>query len=456
MTARVLVVDDLVPNVKLLEARLGAEYYEVVTAFDGQSALDLCLEGACDIILLDVMMPGMDGFEVCRRLKADVRTAHLPVVMVTALDEAADRVRGLEAGAEDFLTKPVDETELVARVRSLARLKMAIDDLRIRAMASATLSNEDPLCAANTADGEKGRILVVEDRPGAADRIVQRLRGLHAVEVVREPQDALLRAAEDGFDLVVIGLGLKSFDALRLVAQIRALERTRTLPILLAAESEDKTRILRGLELGANDYLTRPVEGNELVARVRTQIRRHRYAERLRQTMQNAIELAGVDMLTGLHNRRYFDNQFAGLMDRAAEKGRFLSLLILDIDHFKAVNDTFGHDAGDAVLRGFAARVKRVVRTVDLVCRLGGEEFVVVMPDTSAEVAAHVAERLRASIEAAPFALEHGTRSIPVTTSIGLAERGAECAPDALLRAADRALYDSKRDGRNRVTAAAA
>ena len=456
MTARVLVVDDLLPNVKLLEARLTAEYYEVVTAHNGLRALEICAEGACDIVLLDVMMPGMDGFEVCRRLKQDVRTAHLPVVMVTALDDAADRLRGLEAGADDFLTKPVDETELVARVRSLARLKLTIDDLRVRAMASATLSHEDPLYTANRADGEKGRILAVEDRPGAADRIVQRLRGLHALEVVREPQDALLRAAEDNFDLIIIGLGLQSFDALRLVAQIRALERTRNLPILLVAESQDRVRILRGLELGANDYLTRPVEGNELVARVRTQIRRHRYAERLRQAMQSAIELAGVDALTGLHNRRYFETQFAGLMNRAAEKGRALSLLILDIDHFKMVNDTFGHDAGDAVLRGFATRIKRVVRTVDLVCRLGGEEFVVVMPDTPSDVAAVVAERLRASIEATPFALEQGTRAVPVTTSIGLAERGEENTPDILVRAADRALYDSKKAGRNRVTAAAA
>lgn len=456
MTARILVVDDLVPNVKLLEARLSAEYYEVLTAFDGQAALDLCMAGACDIVLLDVMMPGMDGFEVCRRLKADARTAHLPVVMVTALDQPGDRLQGLDAGADDFLTKPVDETELIARVRSLARLKVTIDELRTRALASASLAGEDPICAASAADGEKGRVLVVEDRPGAADRIVQRLRGLHLVEVVTEPQEALLRAAEDDFDLLVIGLGLRSFDALRLLAQIRALERTRHLPVLLAAESEDKARILRGLELGANDYLTRPIEGNELVARVRTQIRRHRYAERLRRTMQNAIELAGVDALTGLHNRRYFEGQFAGLMDRAAEKNRRLTLLILDIDHFKAVNDTFGHDAGDAVLRGFAARIKRVVRTVDLVCRLGGEEFVVLMPDTPADVAQRVAERLRASIEADLFPLETGGRAIPVTASIGLAERGQARGSDDLFRAADRALYDSKRGGRNRVTATAA
>ena len=456
MTARVLVVDDLLPNVKLLEARLAAEYYEVLTAFDGPSALKICAEGACDIVLLDVMMPGMDGFEVCRRLKNDPKTAHLPVVIVTALDGQGDRVRALEAGADEFLTKPVDETELVARVRSLARLKMSIDELRLRAMASASLGGDDPNDVASAVSGEKGRVLIVEDRPGAADTIVQRLRKLHALEVVTEPQEALLRAAEDNFDLMIVGLGLQSFDALRLVAQVRALERTRGLPILLAAEIDDKARILRGIELGANDYLVRPVEGSELVARVRTQIRRHRYAERLRQSMQSAIEMAGVDALTGLHNRRYFESQFGGLMERAAEKGRNLSLLILDIDHFKAVNDTWGHDAGDAVLRGFATRIRRVVRTIDLVCRLGGEEFVVVMPETPTETAARVAERLRASIEADLFPLDLGGRAIAITASIGLAERGHGQVAAALYRAADQALYASKQAGRNRVTAAAA
>ena len=122
MTARILVVDDIPANVKLLEAWLSAEYFDVLTAANGPEALAICQEGSCDIVLLDVMMPGMDGFEVCRRIKNNPATAHLPVVMVTALDQPADRVRGLDAGADDFLTKPIDEVALVARVRSLARL----------------------------------------------------------------------------------------------------------------------------------------------------------------------------------------------------------------------------------------------------------------------------------------------------------------------------------------------
>jgi len=165
MTARVLVVDDLLPNIKLLEARLTAEYFDVITATNGFEALELCRAGSCDIVLLDVMMPGMDGFEVCRRLKADAATMHLPVVMVTALDQPADRVRGLSVGADDFLTKPVDEIALIARVRSLARLKMTIDELRARAATSGHLGLRDAADLSRTDTGERGRILLVDDRP---------------------------------------------------------------------------------------------------------------------------------------------------------------------------------------------------------------------------------------------------------------------------------------------------
>lgn len=453
MTARVLIVDDLLPNIKLLEARLSAEYFDVVTATNGPQALELCREGRCDIVLLDVMMPGMDGFEVCSRLKADPATMHLPVVMVTALDQPADRVRGLECGADDFLTKPVDEIALIARVRSLARLKITIDELRARASTSANLG----LASREPNDGARGRILLVEDRPSSADRIVSTLRDFHDIDIEQHPQEALFRAAENNYELVVVSLNLAHFDALRLCSQLRSLERTRALPILLLADMEDRQRVLRGLDLGVNDYIMRPIDRNELLARVRTQLRRKRYTDSLHENVQAAIELAVVDALTGLNNRRFLETHLATALDQAAHKGRPLSLMILDIDHFKSVNDTYGHDGGDEVLKGFAQRIKRVLRSADLICRLGGEEFVIVMPDTPLALAERIAERVRAAVESEGFPVDpKATRTIPVTTSIGLAERGADANADALMRRADKALYASKTSGRNRVTAAAA
>ncbi len=173
MTARILVVDDILPNLKLLEARLSAEYYDVLTAMSGAEAIPICQQGLCDIVLTDVMMPGMDGFELCRRLKADPATAHIPVVIVTALNQPSDRLKGLDAGADDFLTKPVDEVALVARVRSLARLKAVTDELRIRAMTSRGLGVPDPLAEAAADDGLGGTVLLVDDRrarPSASRR----------------------------------------------------------------------------------------------------------------------------------------------------------------------------------------------------------------------------------------------------------------------------------------------
>lgn len=457
MTARVLVVDDIPANVKLLEARLSAEYFDVTTAQNGAEALAICSRGQCDIVLLDVMMPGMDGLEVCRRLKSDPATHHVPVVMVTALDQPSDRVAGLDAGADDFLTKPVSDIALIARVRSLTRLKMMTDELRMRAVTSREIGIQNPELESIAETGMGGRILVVDDRPASCERLVTVLQAGHAVHVEPDPNNAIFRAAEGDYDLLIVSLGLEHFDGLRLCSQLRSLERTRNLPILAIADGDDNGRLARGLEIGINDYLLRPIDKNELQARVRTQIRKKRYTERLRDNVQLSIEAAITDALTGLHNRRYMESHLGTLMEQAASRGKPLSVLVLDIDYFKAINDTYGHDAGDDVLREFAVRIRKSIRGIDLACRYGGEEFVIVMPETDMAVAATVAERLRRRIATEPFAIEQGGRSINVTISIGLA--GLENAGDGaltLLKRADQALYRAKRDGRNRVVADAA
>lgn len=458
MTARVLVVDDIFANVKLLEAKLSAEYFDVVTAMNGPDALATCEQGLADIVLLDVMMPGMDGFEVCRRLKGNPVTAHLPIVMVTALDQPSDRLRGLDSGADDFLTKPVDDAALFARVRSLVRLKSVTDELRTRALASRDFGVVgDPLAAAAAENGNNARILVVDERRSSYERLVATLSQYHRVEHEPDPHQALIRAAEGGFDVVLVSLELTEFDGLRLCSQLRSLERTRDVAVLMIAEADDRARILRGLDIGAHDFLVRPVDRNELVARVRTQVRRKRFAERLRESVQVSLELAVTDALTGLHNRRYLDNHLAALFDEATARARPLSLLLLDIDRFKGINDTFGHDAGDEVLREFADRVRAQTRGIDVVARYGGEEMVVVVPDTPLEGARIVAQRICEAIEAEPFMIHQRTRSIRVTVSIGVAARLAtDVAASELLKRADVALYRAKERGRNQVVSDAA
>ena len=456
MTARVLVVDDVLANVKLLEARLSAEYFDVVTAASGTDALAICERAECDVVLLDVMMPHMDGFEVCRRLKSNPVTHHIPVVIVTALDQPSDRVRGLEAGADDFLTKPVSDVALIARVRSLSRLKLMTDELRMRAVTSRDIGIESPEREAVADPGLGGRILVVDDRAASAERVAGMLRGAHTVEIEPDPNEALFHAAEGNYDLLIVSLGLDHFDGLRLCSQVRSLERTRNLPILAIADADNNTRLVRALEIGVNDYLTRPIDKNELMARTRTQIRKKRYTERLRDNVQMSIEMAITDALTGLFNRRYMESHVGPLVEQASARGKPLTVLVLDIDYFKSINDTHGHDAGDDVLREFAIRIKKSIRGIDLACRYGGEEFVVVMPETDMAVAAMVAERLRRRIAGEPFAIQQGVGKVEVTISIGIAALGRGENAGAVLKRADQALYRAKRDGRNRVVPDAA
>ncbi len=457
MTARILVVDDVPANVRLLEARLLAEYFEVLTAYSGPEAIEACENGKVDVVLLDVMMPDMDGFEVCRRLKKDPATAHIPVVMVTALDQTSDRIRGLEAGADDFLTKPVNDLQLMTRVKSLVRLKSLEDELRLRASTTRNIGIEELLSRRDSTLDGQASVLIVDDRKASADRMCKMLSGAADCDVNADPQAAFFQAADNGYDCVIVSTGLVDYDPLRLCSQLRSFDRTRFTPIMLIAGEGEEERLHRALELGVNDYLVRPVDPHELTARLRTQVKRKRYNDHLRSSVTQTMEMAVIDGLTGLHNRRYLDSHLQTLFDRATSRRRPLSMMITDIDRFKSINDTWGHDGGDAVLKEFAARLRRNVRGIDLACRFGGEEFVVVMPDTDGAVAEKVAERIRGEIAQAPFRVGRNGDAIEVTVSVGVSSlQFPRDSIEDLLKRADRALYEAKAGGRNRVVAQAA
>lgn len=459
MSARVLVVDDVLPNVKLLAAKLTREYFDVVTANSGPEALERIKAQHPDIVLLDVMMPGMDGFEVCERIRSDPATMHIPVVMVTALSDAADRVRGLEAGADDFLTKPVNDVALFARVRSLVRLKMMMDEWRSRESTSGQLGMLVSTDSVQTQTAEAARVLVVEDSAIDLDKITETLaRDRDDVTDTDSCVSGLELALNEEFDLIVISLTLMREDGLRLCSQLRSQERSRQIPILLLADETDMDRVAKGLELGANDYLIKPIDRNELLARTRTQVRRKRYQDRLRANYEASLSMALTDSLTGLFNRRYLSAHLPRLLDRSLSTAKPIAALLFDIDHFKVVNDSWGHGVGDEVLKEVAGRASRNLRNFDLVARLGGEEFVVIMPDTDSVQAMLVAERLRRRIAEESFAVTAPVGQIDITISIGVAigdnSLDAEGRPesgDALLRRADNALYQAKRSGRNKV-----
>jgi len=460
MPGRVLIVDDILPNIKLLEAKLASEYYDVITADNGYRALELAQTESPDIILLDVMMPGLDGFQVCERLKADPSTAHIPVIMVTALSDVADRVRGLEAGADDFLSKPVRDVPLFARVRSLIRLKSLMDAWRVREETSSRLGFMAPTPLPGQEDATYGRVLVIEDSAIDAANLANALiPDHHEVVACASLDEGFQRVQRESLDLLIVSLQVQGGDVLRFCSQVRSHvnENVRSLPILLLAEDEeDIARIAKGLDLGVNDYVMKPIDRQELLARVRTQIRRRRFQNRLRLNYEESIALASTDPLTGVYNRRYLDAHLDQMLHRAHESKKPIAVAFCDIDHFKQLNDTFGHAAGDEVLIEFGRRLLRNLRNLDLVARIGGEEFVVVMPDTPGDRAIQIAERLRRKVELDPFIVS-GHDPLAVTISVGVtsSELGDEIGAD-MLRRADEAMYRAKNSGRNRVVRAIA
>ncbi|HAX91361.1 MAG TPA: PleD family two-component system response regulator [Rhodospirillaceae bacterium] len=452
MSARILIVDDTPLNLKLLTAKLAKDYYLVSTAASGPEALEAVRRDMPDLILLDIMMPEMDGFEVCTLLKKDPATQHIPVVMVTALNDVKDRVRGLECGADDFLSKPINDIALMSRVRSLLRLKMIMDEWRLREATASQFALYAPQSEPITDQG--GDILLLEDSDYDASTLEkQMIADGRKVTRAKDIEDALEKASHGTFDMVMVSLELNNGDGLYLCAQLRAQETTRALPVLLMANEGAIEKIGRGLDLGANDYLLRPIEKEELFARLRTQLRQKRHHDRLHKNYEQNLTLALVDPLTGAYNRRYLDMHLPMLFSRSQTTKRPLSVLSFDLDHFKNVNDTKGHKAGDTVLKEVINRVIVSLRPSDLVVRMGGEEFAVIMPETELKTAMNVAERLREDIADTPVALDENGDNLPVSASFGVAtlNHTEDKTPTSILDRADAALYRAKETGRNKV-----
>lgn len=458
MTAKILVVDDILSNVKLLEAKLKAEYYTVIIAYDGQEAIDLVAEHQPDIILLDVMMPKLNGFEVCKKLKSDPLTTHIPIVMVTALHDTQDRVQGINAGADDFLTKPIDDTALSARIRSLTRLKMVIDELRLRGETNAEISGviENSIMD-YTNQIYDASILVIDEDIFQAEQIYNILRPrFKSIKMLNDPLEGLKASTKENYDLIISDIQFAKADGLRLFSQFRSKAETRYTPILIMYDGDHhKDNLIKAFELGINDYLAIPLDENELIARVNSQVKRKRYQDALRENLFNNAEMSIKDPLTNCYNRRYFDTHLKNIVKDSIEKDRKLSLMMLDIDHFKMVNDNFGHNAGDELLKQVSKKISENIRLTDLLARFGGEEFVVVMSDTNISNARIIADRVHKITAKESFALLDQGIKQKVTVSIGITEMQNSDLYDVkrFIARADRCLYEAKNTGRNKVVA---
>ncbi|MDX1975644.1 MAG: PleD family two-component system response regulator [Rickettsiales bacterium] len=457
MTAQILVVDDVPANIKLLEAKLASEYYDVITAKDGFEAIEKTKENKPDLILLDVMMPGMDGFETCRKLKENVDVSHIPVVMVTALSEKSDRLKGLESGADDFITKPINDTALFARVRSLVRIKTLLDELRLRDKTSLQMGIQTEESNQFISDVAGAHVILVDDDTVQGKQIVAKLSETYKVEWVQDPEQAVNTVlACESLDAIMISTLLTDTDGLRLSSQIKSHEEVRNVPLLVFVDEDDQRTMLKALEMGINDYLTVPVDKNEMTARLRTQIRRKRYQEALKSQYQQSISMAVTDGLTGLYNRHYLNTHLENMVKQAVKNGKNLGLMIMDMDHFKSVNDTYGHDVGDQVLKQLAEIIIKMSRSTDLAARFGGEEFVILMPEADPQSALNAANRMREMVESTPFKISSEPHELKKTISIGVSNIHSEGdSAEALLKRADEALYSAKKSGRNQVKTSA-
>jgi two-component system, cell cycle response regulator len=457
MHSRILSVDDNAVHLRLIEESLIGEEFQVVSSQNGRDAERIVRSIRPDAVIADLMMPQINGIQLCRNIKQESATRHIPVIIVTAVQDRDMMLKALDSGADDFLLKPVDPAALKCRLRNLVWTKRILDELREQVPLGAAGIDATDLLDSDTTD-QPARILCVDPREVMALRLRQAYGDAQLVIWVKDKPAAIAALAEGGtdFDLIVVGVDGVHPALLELIGELRQAEAHSGIPVLVVARAGDSKTVREAIERGANDFIYSPFESHEILLRSHALVRRWRSQRLLRHNAKRLRDVANRDALTGAFNRHLLDTMSARLVDDALNKASNLSIVILDIDHFKRINDTHGHDAGDAVLKRFTELVQRQLRSSDAFFRLGGEEFVAVLPGADGAVAFSVAERLRLGIETTPFTLPDG-REITVTSSLGIAMLGG---PDdtmqQLVKRADQALYRAKKAGRNQTIVAPA
>jgi two-component system cell cycle response regulator len=451
---KILIVDDEPRNRKVLQAMLPEERFDTLTADNGEEGLAQAFAEHPDVILLDIMMPGIDGFEVSRRLKQDDRSKNIPIILVTALDEVDSRIDGLEAGAEEFLSKPVRPVELLARVSSMLQLKDYRDQLSIRRRCESDFSKAGSKTAHVSKHPRKSpMVLLVEDNEKDAEIIRQGLSEQPIdVQTVSSGEQALARLLSDKIDLVLLDILLPDIDGFEVCRRMRSIERCKDTPVIALTCLDDLESRVKGIESGINDYLVKPANSRELRARIRVLLEKKHQLDTLRMHYESALNSAIIDWLTGLYNHGYFKKFLHMEIERARRHGYPITLLMIDVDDFKQYNDRLGHSTGDIILRDLAQHIRNSVREVDLVARYGGDEFAVILPYTDSRNAVMVAERIQRSIRELNFTCKGEAALNDITFSIGVAMYSVDAASeDGLIQTADQRMYAAKQKGKNRV-----
>ncbi|GAB1362346.1 diguanylate cyclase [Rhodobacter sp.] len=460
MHGRILIVDDVATNRIIYKVKLKDACYVPLLAADGRSGLAMARAERPDLILLDLLLPDMHGTQLLRELRADPATRSIPVIVLTAVQDPDERLLALAAGADDVMSKPVADQVLLARVRNLLRTRG--EQGFVASAWGVPAHSVLGLSESSSGFETSGTIALVSSCPGTSTHWCRDLQPcLRDRLVVLSPDQAMavrsaMVAPSDPLpDVFVIEAGPDpGSGGLRLLSELASRPATRHAATCIITPTRDEGVTATAFDLGADDVVARPVGARELALRLRILLRRKRRADRQRATVADGLRLAVIDPLTGIYNRRYALPRLAGIAAQAAQEGAEFAVMVVDLDRFKSVNDSFGHAAGDRVLAEVARRLSDNLRMGDLLARIGGEEFLAALPQTSLADAQRVACRLRQVIAENAITLPSG-QTVHVTASIGVAmgRRGtvAEDVGDLVDRA-DMALLQSKSAGRNQVT----
>lgn len=460
MHGKVLVIDPIATNRIVLRVKLAASHYIMTQAGSIADAMQVMGQDIPDLILCATNLPDGDPLRLVRRMRKIGLAGKVPVIALSGgADDDAERLRLLGGGIDDVMQKPINDGLLLARTRSIIRAYATASEWILREGTSRALGFGE--ASAGFAPAQTVRIIAC-DSPTAdpwADALSTRIAAnvMFAMPATAatdletgRPPDALVLVVKAG----------QGPQMLQLLAMARSQASTRHCAILAVLDCEDTTLGAQMLDMGANDLMCAERTADELALRLDTLLSRKKVTDALRDTVRSGIEAAVIDPLTGLHNRRYAIPHLARIADRATRTGKPFAVLVADMDHFKRINDTMGHAAGDAVLIETAQRLRENLRAVDLVARIGGEEFLIVLPGAGLTNARNAAKRLCRVIESTPFKVPDKLTRVEATISIGMTvvdpARGAQSTepqtPEALLDRADKALYGAKAEGRNRVT----
>lgn len=456
MPSRVLVVDDLSISRVILRARLSAACYAVLLAHNGQDALDIARKELPDLVLMDCGLPDLDGAEVCRMLRADPRTWHIPVILFSAQGTRAKRLTALAAGADDFLVRPLDENYLLSRLRALLRRSALERDYQGQETPALRAALADAV-RAGAGSGRVGLVLPEEevgpDIAGLDPALIDMRIALP--DALNPPQGSALP------DVFLLSPEIISQQGLAIISELQSRPMTRQIPIVVLLPPDMLVQRGMVLDLGAELAMRLPLDPEEMRLRLDAVIRRKVWADALRLALGAELDLASRDVLTGLFNRRHALSRLAEMIEGHADMPtRRFALLMIDLDNFKQVNDRFGHLAGDEVLTEVAARMASAVTAGDLLARFGGEEFLLALPGLSAPEAQVMAERIRCRIEGDDYLIRQNGARLRITASIGISLH--DCAThdrinavsahiQMLIDQADQALHAAKASGRNRV-----